>query len=73
MSGNIPFGFQPPDRGDDESSSGFDLSSLGSALESLGRMLQSGGDTAVNWDMARQIARSSEPQRSDPGVTDKER
>lgn len=73
MSGNIPFGFQPPDRGDGEGPSGFDLSSLGSALESLGRMLQSGGDTAVNWDMARQVARSSEPQRSDPGVTDKER
>ncbi len=73
MSGNIPFGFQPPDRGDDDNGPGFDLSNLGSALESLGRMLQSGGETAVNWDMARQIARSAEPQKSDPGVTDKER
>ena len=74
MSGNIPFGFQPP--GDDDPNNplaGFDLSNLGSALESLGRMLQAGGDGPVNWDMARQIARSSEPQKSDPGVTDKER
>lgn len=76
MSGNIPFGFQPPGSGDDDKNNplaGFDLSNLGSALESLGRMLQSGGDGAVNWDMARQIARSSEPQKSDPGVTDGER
>lgn len=76
MSGNIPFGFQPPNPGDDDKNNplaGFDLSDLGSALESLGRMLQSGGDTAVNWDMASQIARSSEPQKSDPGVTAGER
>ncbi|MFN8127047.1 MAG: zinc-dependent metalloprotease [Candidatus Nanopelagicales bacterium] len=76
MSGNIPFGFQPPDGGDRDPNNplaGFDLSNLGSALESLGRMLQAGGDGPVNWDMASQIARSSEPQKSDPGVTDSER
>ncbi len=76
MSGNVPFGFQPPNPDDDDRNNplaGFDLSNLGSALESLGRMLQSGGEGAVNWDMAAQVARSAEPQKSDPGVTDSER
>ncbi len=75
MSGNIPFGFQPPGDGDPGNNplGNFDLSNLGSALESLGRMLQAGGEGAVNWDMAGQIARSSEPQKADHGVTAAER
>jgi len=72
MSGNFPFGFQPPGSDDDGKNNpfgGFDLAGLGSALESLGRMMQSGGDGPVNWDMAKQIARSNEAQKTDPAVT----
>ncbi len=76
MSGNLPFGFQPPDDGEDpnQRSGGFDMGNLVAALESLGRMLQTGGEAgAVNWEMAKQIGRQHEVQRSDPGVSESER
>lgn len=80
MSDNFGFGFVPPDPDDgkdgkgNDPSQGFDMSQLGSAIESLGRMMQSGGSTEpVNWDMARQIARQSESQKQDNGVSDSER
>jgi putative hydrolase len=74
MSGNLPFGFQPPDdEGGNNPLGGFDLSGLGSALESLGRMLQAGGEGPVNWDMAKQIARQHDVQKADPGVTAQQR
>ncbi len=75
MSGNLPFGFQPPgEEGPDNPLAGFDLNNLGAALESLGRMMQSGGAAgAVNWEMAKQIARQHDEQKSDPGVSPAEK
>lgn len=75
MSGNLPFGFHPPgEEGPQNPLGGFDLNNLGAALESLGRMLQSGSTAgAVNWEMAKQIARQHEEQKSDPGITAAER
>jgi putative hydrolase len=77
MSGNFGFGFTPQDPDDGKGgdpTQGFDMSQLGSALESIGRMMQSGGSSGpVNWDMARQVARQSEPQKQDSGVTEAER
>lgn len=75
MSGNFPFGFnQPdPDKPGEDPLAGFDMSQLGSALESLGRMLQSGGTGVVNWELASQIARQHDSQKSDATVSDNER
>ncbi|MCB0919233.1 MAG: zinc-dependent metalloprotease [Actinobacteria bacterium] len=77
MSGNFPFGFQPPDDDPDRKNNplgDFDMSQLGSMLENLGRMMQSGGgDGSVNWDMANQVARSTQPQKDDNGVSSPER
>ena len=76
MSSNFGFGFVPnePDDGKgNDPTQGFDMSQLGSAIESLGRMMQSGQSAGpVNWDMAQQIARQSEAQKQDNGVTDAE-
>jgi uncharacterized protein (DUF2342 family) len=52
---------------------GFDMSQLGAMLQHLGRLLESGGDGAVNWDLARDTARQAIVQAGDPSVNDAER
>jgi len=64
MSGSLPFGFGMPDEGGGQS--GFDMSQLGAMLQHLGRLLESGGDGAVNWDLARDTARQAIAQAGDP-------
>jgi putative hydrolase len=51
----------------------FDMSQLGAMLQHLGRLLESGGDGAVNWDLARDTARQAIVQAGDPSVNDAER
>jgi putative hydrolase len=69
MSGSLPFGFGAPDEG----GSGFDMSQLGAMLQHLGRLLESGGDGAVNWDLARDTARQAISRAGDPSVSDADR
>ena len=71
MSGSLPFGFGLPDEGAGRPA--FDMSQLGAMLQHLGRLLESGGDGAVNWDLARDTARQSIAQAGDPSVSDAER
>ncbi len=71
MSGSLPFGFGLPDDGGERP--GFDMSQLGAMLQHLGRLLESGGDGAVNWDLARDTARQAIVQAGDPSVNDAER
>jgi len=71
MSGSLPFGFGVPDDG--ASTPGFDMSQLGAMLQHLGRLLESGGDGAVNWDLARDTARQAIAQAGDPSVSDAQR
>lgn len=71
MSGSLPFGFGVPDDGTGRP--GFDMSQLGAMLQHLGRLLESGGDGAVNWDLARDTARQAIAQAGDPSVSDVER
>jgi putative hydrolase len=71
MSGSLPFGFGLPDEG--AGRPGFDMSQLGAMLQHLGRLLESGGDGAVNWDLARDTARQAIVQAGDPSVSDAER
>lgn len=71
MSGSLPFGFGMPDEG--SGGSGFDMSQLGAMLQHLGRLLESGGDGAVNWDLAKDTARQAIVQAGDPAVSDAER
>jgi putative hydrolase len=71
MSGSLPFGFGLPD--DSGRQPSFDMSQLGAMLQHLGRLLESGGDGAVNWDLARDTARQTIAQSSDPSVSDAER
>jgi putative hydrolase len=52
---------------------GFDMGQLGAMLQHLGRLLESGGDGAVNWDLARDTARQAIVQAGDPSVSDAER
>jgi putative hydrolase len=71
MSGSLPFGFGLPD--DSGRQPSFDMSQLGAMLQHLGRLLESGGDGAVNWDLARDTARQTIAQSGDPSVSDAER
>lgn len=71
MSGSLPFGFGLPD--DSGRQPSFDMSQLGAMLQHLGRLLESGGDGAVNWDLARDTARQAIAQSGDPSVSDAER
>lgn len=71
MSGSLPFGFGLPD--DSGRQPSFDMSQLGAMLQHLGRLLESGGDGAVNWDLARDTARQAIAQSGDPSVGDAER
>lgn len=71
MSGSLPFGFGLPD--DSGRQPSFDMSQLGAMLQHLGRLLESGGDGAVNWDLARDTARQAIAQAGDPSVSDAER
>jgi putative hydrolase len=71
MSGSLPFGFGVPDDG--ANTPGFDMSQLGAMLQHLGRLLESGGDGAVNWDLARDTARQAIAQAGDPSVSDAQR
>ena len=71
MSGSLPFGFGLPD--DSGRQPSFDISQLGAMLQHLGRLLESGGDGAVNWDLARDTARQAIAQSGDPSVSDAER
>lgn len=71
MSGSLPFGFGMPDEGAGRPA--FDMSQLGAMLQHLGRLLESGGDGAVNWDLARDTARQAIVQAGDPSVSDAER
>lgn len=76
MSGNLPFGFGMPDDGESRPSfdmGSFDMGQLGAMLQHLGRLLESGGDGAVNWDLARDTARQAIVQAGDPSVSDAER
>ncbi|NQU37698.1 MAG: zinc-dependent metalloprotease [Actinobacteria bacterium] len=55
---------------------GFDMANLGAALEQIGAMLQSAGNSdgsAVNWDMANDIARKALAEAGDPTVPDAQR
>ena len=70
MSGSLPFGFGLPD--DSGRQPSFDMSQLGAMLQHLGRLLESGGDGAVNWDLARDTARQAIAQSGDPSVSDAE-
>ena len=71
MSGSLPFGFGIPDEG--SGGPGFDMSQLGAMLQHLGRLLESGGDGAVNWDLAKDTARQAIVQAGDPAVSDAQR
>ncbi len=71
MSGSLPFGFGMPDEGGGQP--GFDMSQLGAMLQHLGRLLESGGDGAVNWDLARDSARQAIAQVGDPSVNEVDR
>jgi putative hydrolase len=71
MSGSLPFGFGMPD--ESAGRPAFDMSQLGAMLQHLGRLLESGGDGAVNWDLARDTARQAIAQAGDPSVSDAER
>lgn len=71
MSGSLPFGFGLPDDGAGRPP--FDMSQLGAMLQHLGRLLESGGDGAVNWDLARDTARQAIVQAGDPSVSDAQR
>lgn len=71
MSGSLPFGFGLPD--DSGRQPSFDMSQLGAMLQHLGRLLESGGDGAVNWDLARDTARQAIAQSGDPSVSDAQR
>jgi len=71
MSGSLPFGFGVPDDG--SRTPGFDMSQLGAMLQHLGRLLESGGDGAVNWDLARDTARQAIAQAGDPSVSEAQR
>lgn len=71
MSGSLPFGFGMPDDGAGRPA--FDMSQLGAMLQHLGRLLESGGDGAVNWDLARDTARQAIVAAGDPSVSDAER
>jgi putative hydrolase len=71
MSGSVPFGFGLPDEGGERPA--FDISQLGAMLQHLGRLLESGGEGAVNWDLARDTARQAISQGGDPSVSDAER
>ena len=69
MSGSLPFGFGMPDDGAGRPA--FDMGQLGAMLQHLGRLLESGGDGAVNWDLARDTARQAiSGTRSGIGVPD---
>ena len=70
MSGSLPFGFGMPD--DSGGTPGFDMSQLGAMLQHLGRLLESGGEGAVNWDLARDTARQSISAAGDPSVSQAE-
>jgi putative hydrolase len=72
MSGSLPFGFGAPDEGG-PGGPGFDMGQLGAMLQHLGRLLESGGEGAVNWDLARDTARQAIAQQGDPSVNDAER
>jgi putative hydrolase len=73
MSGGFPFGFQPSD--DDPQRRPDPLAGIGQfgeMLEQLGRMMRSASTdpgSAVNWDLARQIARQHAATGGDPSVT----
>lgn len=73
MSGGIPFGFQPSD--DDPQRRADPLAGIGQfgeMLEQLGRMMRSASTdpgSAVNWDVAKQIARQQAATGGDPSVT----
>ena len=71
MSGSLPFGFGAADEGGAQRP--FDMGQLGAMLQHLGRLLESGGDGAVNWDLARDTARQAIAQHGDPSVSDAER
>ena len=71
MSGSLPFGFGMPDEGGRPPA--FDMSQLGAMLQHLGRLLESGGDGAVNWDLARDTARQAIAGAGDPSVSDAQR
>lgn len=71
MSGSLPFGFGAPDDGGGRPA--FDMSQLGAMLQHLGRLLESGGDGAVNWDLARDTARQAIVAAGDPSVSDAQR
>lgn len=71
MSGSLPFGFGMPDDGAGRPA--FDMGQLGAMLQHLGRLLESGGDGAVNWDLARDTARQAISAAGDPSVNEAER
>ena len=71
MSGSLPFGFGMPDDGAGRPA--FDMGQLGAMLQHLGRLLESGGDGAVNWDLARDTARQAISAAGDPSVSEAER
>ncbi len=84
MSGNLPFGFQPPDPDDSGESGGgqpggmggFDMSQLGAMFSQLGSMLQHSKDSGsgpVNWDLATDLARKSIVEGKDPSVSEAEK
>jgi len=72
MSSGLPFGFQPGD--EDPGAAGNPLGGLdqfGAMLEQLGRMMRSAGTDsgAVNWDLAKQVARQHAVADGDPTPT----
>ena len=71
MSGSLPFGFGMPDDGAGRPA--FDMGQLGAMLQHLGRLLESGGDGAVNWDLARDTARQAISAAGDPSVSEAQR
>lgn len=76
MSSGFPFGFGPPDDergkpGDPSNPFGGGMDQFGAMLEQLGRMMRAGGSSAgaVNWDLAKQMARQHAVAEGDPSPT----